>query len=160
MKVEEPAAGRFVIDTSVAIEWDLPGIHQVAALRFLDPTFDRYAPDVLHAELGSVVLKKVRRRELTAGEARESLDRLVSLPLIVLETLPLRPAAFAVALEIGASFYDALFLTLAIHLGGRLVTADQKLYRKVVCSSLDSWILRVDADEGNLSTQLRSCHRT
>ncbi len=42
--------------------------------------------------------------------------------------------AFVLAVEIGASLYDALFLALALRLDGELVTADDKLFRKIQAS--------------------------
>jgi predicted nucleic acid-binding protein len=133
--VQPPSPNTFIIDTSVAIKWYLPEIYQSEAQRFLDPMLDRHAPDLLHAELGSVLLKKVRRREIKADECRGYLGRLSAVPLISHEALPLRQ----VALEIGSSFYDGLFLALALQLGGRLVTADFKLYRKIQGSPFDPW---------------------
>jgi len=133
----------FIIDTSVAIKWYLPEIYQAEAQRFLDPAYERHAPDFLDAELGSVLLKKVRRREITADECRKYLTQLASLPLFPHRGLPLRPAAFEISLQIGSSFYDGLFLALAVHLGGRLVTADDKLYRKIHGGPFAPWILWV-----------------
>jgi len=136
---QPPSPSTFIIDTSVVIKWYLPEIYQSEAQRFLDPVLDRHAPDLLHAELGSVLLKKLRRREINVDECRMYLGRLSAVPLISHEALPLRQ----VALEIGSSFYDGLFLALALQLGGRLVTADSKLYRKIQSSPFDPWALWV-----------------
>jgi predicted nucleic acid-binding protein len=133
----------YVIDTSVAIKWYLPEVYQAEAQRFLDPAYDRHAPDFVHAELGSVLLKKVRRGEITADEGRRYLGQLAAAPLLTHEALPPRPVAFEVAMQIGCSFYDGLFLALAVQLGGRLVTADDKLYKKVRGGPFDPWALWV-----------------
>ncbi len=137
--VQPPSPSTFIIDTSVAIKWYLPEIYQSEAQRFLDPVFDRHAPDLLHAELGSVLLKKLRRREIKVDECRLYLGRLSTVPLISHEALPLRQVALEIGLQIGSSFYDGLFLALALQLGGRLVTADSKLYRQIESSPFDSW---------------------
>jgi predicted nucleic acid-binding protein len=137
--VQPPSPTTFIIDTSVAIKWYLPEICQSEAQRFLDPMLDRHAPDLLHAELGSVLLKKVRRREINVDECRMYLGRLSAVPLISHEALPLRQVALEIGLQIGSSFYDGLFLALALQLGGRLVTADNKLYRKIQGSPFDPW---------------------
>jgi len=141
--VRPPSPSTFVIDTSVAVKWYLPEIYQSEAQRFLDPVLDRHAPDFLHAEIGSVLLKKVRRREISVDECRAYLVQLSSIPLIPHEGTPLRQAALEVGLRIGSSFYDGLFLALALQLGGRLVTADDKLYRKVQGSPFDAWAVWV-----------------
>jgi predicted nucleic acid-binding protein len=136
----QPASpSTFIIDTSVAIKWYLPEIYQSEAQRFLNPVFDRHAPDFLHAELGSVLLKKVRRREIRVDECRAFVGQLSAVPLIPHEALPLRQAALEIGLQIGSSFYDGLFLALALQLRGRLVTADSKLYRKIQGSPFDPW---------------------
>jgi predicted nucleic acid-binding protein len=140
-----PSPTTFVIDTSVAIKWYLPEVHQPEALRFLDPSFDRHAPDFIHSELGSVLLKKVRRGEVSSGEGRRYLGQLAAAPLLAQDALPLRPLAFEVALRIGSSFYDGLFLALAMQLDGRLVTADDKFYRKIQASPFDPWAVWVAA---------------
>jgi predicted nucleic acid-binding protein len=57
----------------------------------------------------------------------------------------LRPLAFEVVLRIGSSFYDGLFLALAMQLDGRLVTADDKFYRKIQASPFDPWAVWVAA---------------
>jgi len=137
--VQPPSPNTFIIDTSVAIKWYLPEIYQSEAQRFLDPVCDRHAPDLLHAELGSVLLKKLRRREIKVDECRLYLGRLSAVPLISHEALPLRQVALEIGLQIGSSFYDGLFLALALQLGGRLVTADNKLYRKIQSSPFDPW---------------------
>jgi predicted nucleic acid-binding protein len=138
-----PSPTTYVIDTSVAIKWYLPEVYQAEAQRFLDPAFDRHAPDFIHAELGSVLLKKVRRGEITADEGRQYLGHLAGAPLLTREALPLRPVAFEIATRIGCSFYDGLFLALALQLGGRLVTADDKLYKKVRGGPFDPWAVWV-----------------
>ncbi len=137
--LQPPSPSTFIIDTSVAIKWYLPEIYQSEAQRFLDPVLDRHAPDLLHAELGSVLLKKLRRREINVDECRMYLGRLSVIPLISHEALLLRQVALEIGMQIGSSFYDGLFLALALQLGGRLVTADNKLYRKIQSSPFDPW---------------------
>jgi predicted nucleic acid-binding protein len=138
--IRRPSPTTFIIETSVAIKWYLQEIYQSEAQRFLDPVFDRHAPDLLHAELGSVLLKKVRRREINVDQCRTYLSQLSAVPLISHEALRLRQVALEIGLQIGSSFYDGLFLALALLLGGRLVTADRKLYRTIQSSPFDPWV--------------------
>ncbi|HKI20030.1 MAG TPA: hypothetical protein VKA15_19230 [Isosphaeraceae bacterium] len=42
--------------------------------------------------------------------------------------------SFAPAEQVGSSLYDGLFLALALRLGGQLVTADEKLFKKIRAS--------------------------
>ena len=61
---------RYVVDASVAVKWLVPEIHTQEAEQLLDPTHVLLAPDLLYAEVGNALWKRVRRRELRAEEAR------------------------------------------------------------------------------------------
>ena len=69
----------------------------------------------------------MRRREIKVDECRLYLGRLSAIPLISHEALPLRQVALEIGLQIGSSFYDGLFLALALQLGGRLVRARKSI---------------------------------
>jgi predicted nucleic acid-binding protein len=125
----------YVIDTSVAVKWYIPETFSDEAKRYLDKGLDRHAPDYLSAEAASVVLKRVRTRDpalrLTFDEGRMVLVALQTAPIQFHESRPLIDPAFALAQQIGASLYDGLFLALALRLDGQLVTADEKLFKKI-----------------------------
>jgi predicted nucleic acid-binding protein len=135
-----PVAARppYVIDTSVAIKWYIPETHSVEAKAYIAKGVDRHAPDYLLAEAASVVLKRLRTRDvklrLSDDEGRMVMAALKVSPIQLHESRPLIDPAFAMAEKIGASLYDCLFLALAIRLGGQLVTADQKLFKKIKIS--------------------------
>jgi predicted nucleic acid-binding protein len=127
-----------VIDTSVAVKWYIPEAFSAEAKRYLGKGLDRHAPGYLLAESASVVLKRVRTRDpalrLTRDEARIVLAALQTAPIQFHEFRPLIELSFALAEEIGSSLYDGLFLALALQLGGQLVTADEKLFKKIRAS--------------------------
>ena len=56
---------RYVVDASVAIKWVLPETHSEAALRLQHSNHHLHAPTFATLELGNVLIKKVRRGELT-----------------------------------------------------------------------------------------------
>ncbi len=68
---------------------------------------------------------------LTQDEGRMVLAALKTAPIQLHASVLLIDLAFALAAEVGCSLYDGLFLALAIQLGGQLVTADEKLVKKV-----------------------------
>ncbi len=140
------SAGRCVVDASVVTKWYVPEAHRSEALRFLDGSWELAAPDLLFAELGNVLWKKTRHEELTAGEAREILAALRAVPLSVHPTRPLLSSALDIALETGRSVYDSLYLTLAIALDCRMVTADQKLVKALAAGPLADHIEWVAAE--------------
>jgi predicted nucleic acid-binding protein len=128
----------YVIDTSVAVKWYIPEDHSVEAKGYMVKGLDRHAPDYLPVEAASVLLKRVRARDvklrLTLDEGRLVLAALVAAPIQLHESRPLIDPALTLAREIGASLYDGLFLALALRLGAQLVTADEKLFRKILSS--------------------------
>lgn len=119
----------FVVDASVAIKWviDEPGTQQALLLHRERLS----APDLLVPECSNILWKKVRRGELSADEAIFA-ARLLQRADVELQ--PMRrlwePATrFAVALDHPA--YDCTYLALAQALSCALVTADERLYRKL-----------------------------
>ena len=125
-RVMQPDAGWLVVDASVAAKWFLEENLSAQARGLLSAAEELLAPRIIIAELGNVLLKKVRLGEMQRASVDDALD---VFDLFV----TLRPddrvfyRAFAVALEHGRSFYDALYVALALQEGCRLVTADERL---------------------------------
>jgi len=126
---------KLVVDTSVAIKWFVPEIHSAAAVRLLDPEFILCAPDLIGPELANTVWKKLRRGEISRGEADEILAAFDKLPIEVVPTKALLPAAFQVATALDRSVYDSLYIALAVAEECSLVTADRKLHSAVPTSA-------------------------
>jgi len=137
---------RVVVDASVAIKWFVLEIHSDAAARWLDPDVLICVPDLIAAELGNTVWKKLRRDEITPDEAAEILSGFRKLKLEITPSMTLLPAAFALAAELDRTVYDSLYLALAIARDSRLITADQKFHSAVMMSSFARHIAWV-ADE-------------
>ena len=130
-----------VVDTSIAVKWYLPepGSERAVALR--QPTIDLVAPDLLVAEFGNVLWKKVRRAELTNLEAREIADAFVrACPVRLLPSLPYSALALDLALRFERSAYDALFLAVAIVEDGSYVTADERLANALARGNLARFV--------------------
>jgi predicted nucleic acid-binding protein len=120
---------RLVIDASVAVKWVLPEDDAPAALRLLDEGGEFLAPELLAAEVSSAVLKKVRRGLLRAADGPGLVAALLQAPVRTVPTRDLVPAAFPLALRLGCSLYDGVYLALAVAADADLVTADGKLLR-------------------------------
>lgn len=119
---------RLVVDANVAIKWLLPEEHSEAAYSLLGSGFDLRAPDLLWAESGNILWKKWRRKELTSEDVAELLPDLRRFPLRVIPSEPLCDLAWDVAHRFDRSFYDSLYLALAVSDSCSLVTADLRLY--------------------------------
>jgi predicted nucleic acid-binding protein len=121
---------RFVIDASVAAKWVLIESHTDTAHRIVK-TKKLLAPDLLWAELGSVLWARQRRGEFGLLDARDMLGELRALPITIHPILPLLPAALDVAITVDHSLYDCLYLALAEAEDCRVVTADRRFHRSV-----------------------------
>jgi predicted nucleic acid-binding protein len=134
---------RFVVDASVAIKWWVPEVHSADALRYLDPDIGREAPDLLLAEAGNILWKKVNRGELTRAEAEGIAADLVQADVVIHPVGPLLVVSLRIALETGRSSYDCAYLALAEAIGAAVVTADRRLYNALQggpYASLIHWI--------------------
>jgi predicted nucleic acid-binding protein len=120
---------RLVIDASVAVKWVVPEPDSDRAEVLLDHRM--VAPDLLLAECANVLWKKVRRGELTEREADIAAQTLEQADLTLVSTRGYLALATSVAVELDHPAYDAVYLTVAEASELRLVTADDKLVRKV-----------------------------
>jgi len=119
---------RFVVDASVAIKWYLPEPHDDCAARLRREGTDLDAPDLLYAEIGNALWKRVRRGELTTGAAGGIAEAVSRLPIEVHPSRLLAGAALQMACSTGLTVYDCLYLATALLTGSRLVTADRRLF--------------------------------
>lgn len=124
----------FVIDASVAIKWyvaeDLS--REACSLEHFDNLLA--APSLLAVELANIAWKKARLKQIGPQHAAliaapEALSRVALLP-----SESLTAAAFACATELNHPVYDCLYLACAVHLGGALITADDRFVRTVAGS--------------------------
>jgi predicted nucleic acid-binding protein len=116
----------FVIDASVVVKWFVPEVHSGAARRLLAGAHQYLAPDLLFAEAGNAIWKKVRRGELAADEGQHLVDDLSTVAVDIISTRVLVSDAAALAVTTGVTVYDALYLALAVRLKTQVVTADDR----------------------------------
>jgi predicted nucleic acid-binding protein len=135
---------RFVVDASVAIKWFVPEVHHEAARRLLREGFELLSPDLVRAEVGNVLWKKWRRGELSAGEAVAVLRDFGRFPLRIRTSESLMEGAWTVAERFGRSFYDGLYVALAVETESSLVTADLRLYNALHDDALADNLLWVE----------------
>ena len=121
----------FVVDASVVTKWFVPEIHSEAARRWLDVSHDYIAPDLLFPEVGNVVWKKVRRKELEETEGRQLVMDLAQVAVETVATRSLLQDGLALALTAGITVYDAMYLTLAVRLETEVITGDERFADKI-----------------------------
>jgi predicted nucleic acid-binding protein len=120
---------RVVVDASVAVKWLLPEVHSEAARKLLaSREIELWAPDLIWVEVGNVLWRKIRRAEVPAETASELHERFRRFPLRIHPSQSLGGTAWILARDFDRSFYDSLYLALALHRACPFVTADRKLY--------------------------------
>ena len=114
-----------VVDASVAVKWvlDEPGSEAAAALRD-QPLL---APSLLLAECANALWVRQRRGELTAEEVTARLAGLLVAPVVLVPLEELVEPGIELAIELGLTVYDSLYLALALRGGHSLVTADRRI---------------------------------
>lgn len=133
-----------VVDACVAIKWFVPEVHAIAAARLLNMNLKLLVPDLVFAEVGNILWKKWRTKELTIGEATEILNDFKRLPFESYESEPLLEGAWEIATEYQRTLYDSLYLALAQTKGCLLVTADRAFYNALSTTDLSSLLLWVE----------------
>ena len=129
---------RLVLDASVAASWLLedefdPGTE--AAIVQLSEE-GAVVPSLWHYEVRNTLLVAERRGRLSGSDAVQLLDRLTWLPIETDREADLM-VAFDLAREHGLSFYDALYLELAMRSEAPLATLDAQLARAAAAEGLE-----------------------
>jgi len=93
------------------------------------------APRFLLYEISSAILRAARRRRLNQVAAEDALTAFFSLGIQFVGTDDSQRAmveeSYDLAVRVGCSLYDALYLAVASELGLPLITADARFYRSV-----------------------------
>ena len=125
---------RFVLDVSTAAKWVLPGDREPLReeanellARYQKGEIAFLVPDLFWSELGNVLWKAVRTRRVSEKSAAGSFADLRSLKLSTASTREVSDDAFSIACSTGSSFYDSVYVALAVTAGVPMVTADERL---------------------------------
>lgn len=134
----------YVIDASVAIKWYLPEEHSIHAARLPLLGVPLYCPDLIFAEAGNILWKYVLRSDCSHDKAVAILKELKALSLKVWNTPQIAEEAFEIACRTKSTFYDSLYVALAVKNDCRMVTADLKLYNALKTTELRKHMLWIE----------------
>lgn len=128
--------GTWVVHASVALKWVVPETGTAEARAFLNRATERgailLAPELLWAEVANVLWKKASAADgLLEGEATTALHALLGSPISVVPHAAIAEAALQIALALGITAYDSMYLALAEARDAVLVTFDTRLARKL-----------------------------
>ena len=121
----------WVIDASVVIKWYVAEDEGAAARSMRTPGTRLATPDLLFIETSNILWKLVRRNELAAPRAIEIIEEIAASPFITFSTQSLARDALDLGIATCLSAYDASYVALAMRLDKILITADEKLARKL-----------------------------
>lgn len=122
-----------VLDASVVIKWVYSEeLSQIA--QSLRGQFRFAAPQLILAESANILWKKVVRREMSSDEAVLSAQLLARADIELVSLTNLTETATSLAIEIEHTAYDCFHLALCLDRNLRMVTADDKLARKLAQS--------------------------
>jgi predicted nucleic acid-binding protein len=143
-----------VVDASVAVKWVVEEDHSAKAMLLLGLDA-RHAPDHWRAEAVNVLWSKVFHGDLSAADAEERMTVLLRAPVIATPIADLMPRAFAIAVAHMVTIYDSLYVALAETRDIPLVTADERLIRRlsgdVALAKLLVWVGDLPVGAGGVS---------
>lgn len=117
-----------VVDASVLVEFFREGEHaELVDERLHAEEHMLWAPHLIDAEIGHALRRAVRLGEVDADVAGEAIWEIRKLPIERVEHEPL--VYFAWDLRENFSFYDGLYVALALMLDEPLLTFDARLAR-------------------------------
>lgn len=122
----------FVIDASLAAKWFLPDEpFSALALQLLRSATvgdtDFVVPDLFFSECGNILWKAQRRRRLSAEETLAAIQVIGDLKLLTVPASGLLYHTLEIARTYDRTFYDSLYIAVAVQQEATLVTADEKL---------------------------------
>ena len=134
---------RLTVDASVVVKWyvaeDRSG--EARALERFGNLLT--APDFLAVELANIAWKKARLEQIEPQHAALIAAPEALSPIELVPSGPLTAAAFACATELGHPVYDCLYLACAVHIGGMLITADDRFVRAAAASPYARFVRRL-----------------
>jgi predicted nucleic acid-binding protein len=119
-----------VVDSSVVLQWLLDEPQTQAAQLLLERPDELIAPDILFVEVGNVLGKKVRAREISADQAMESLAFVAASVPRLLGVRSLVTKALELSIELSHPLYDCMFLAAAIDNACQLATRDDVFVKR------------------------------
>ena len=134
----------WVVDASVIAAAFFPEKHSRVAREVLVSGSLLLAPDLVYAEIASVVWKRCRRGEIHGDEASGILADMLDLPLQITPSEQLAGLALELALRTGRTAYDCLYVALALQKKVSMLSADQRLVNSFAAGPLKHHVLAIE----------------
>ena len=136
---------KFVIDASVAAKWFLPDEpFSAIALELLRGatagTTEFIVPDLFFSECGNILGKAARRQRLSAEETLAAIRVIGDLETLTIPAGGLLEKTLQIARSYDRSFYDSLYIAVAVQEHTHFVTADERLANATAAYLPVKWI--------------------
>ena len=122
---------KIVLDASAVVKWfvreEESGEMEELLGKFLSGEVEFHSPELLLVELANVLRYA---RGLTPEDVARAVEAVRALGVNLVDDLQVLGEAIELAFQRDVTVYDALYVSLAQRLSGRLVTYDGKLLRK------------------------------
>ena len=119
-----------IVDASVVLKWTLTEPDSEIASQLIGRG-DLAAPAMLHIELGYTLTKLSRRRMIAPADALTAWRELREANILIYDDEALLEPAVELSLALNASFYDCVYLALAVETADQVVTADESFVHAV-----------------------------
>ena len=124
-----------VIDSNVVIKWFIEeedsATAQLIYEAYENGNVSLLAPDLIYAEFGNIIWKKLTFHSLKYDEADFAIQEVRKLAISITPVTDLFDDAYRIAVRHQRTFYDSLYLALSIKENCKFVTADEKFYNAV-----------------------------
>ena len=136
---------RFVIDASVAAKWFLPDEpFSATALELLRGatagTAELIVPDLFFSECGNILWEAARRHRLSAEDTLAAIRIMGDLQTLTVPASGLLERTLEIARSYDRTFYDSLYIAVAVQQQTHFVTADEKLANATAAYLPVKWI--------------------
>jgi len=124
-----------VVDSGISVKWFIAETDSPKALEILKDhrsnKFSFLAPNLIYAEFGNIVWKKLIFQGLDSKDAAFAIQEFKKIEFILTPITTLFDDAFEIAVKYKRTFYDSLYLALSVKEKCGFVTADEKFYNAV-----------------------------
>lgn len=132
---------KWIVDSSVAIKWFVEEDDSDDAIRLVNIATSRgiklIAPDFLLIEIANILWKKTFKNEISNNQAIEILSVTETYFEEIIPARELLKQAQAFSQSLNHPIYDCLYLATTSLSKGSFITADAKLYNKMIENKLE-----------------------
>ena len=123
----------FLRSRSVAAKWFFPEPDRAAAVqlrkRYESGEISLIAPDLLLTEFASLLAKRTRRKQISAREAQEAFQVMMSFAPRLIDTPFTLIRALDISLEHHMSLWDSVYVAVAVEYGCPFLATERRLFR-------------------------------